>query len=101
MTDQHIIALRRALVRSESENADLRHQLMEALNDRDAAKDLLIAATEPREELVWPAGCLSVLNCRLMKECSGGCFTHSGRDIKAAAEEFTRETLARYEARRA
>lgn len=87
-SDAHIIALRRALIAAETENANLRHQLLEAEADRAAAKALLIATTEPRQELQWPCGCLSVRACRELKECSSGCAVHSGRPIRSTVEAW-------------
>lgn len=85
---QHVIALRAALIAAQTEILSLQHDLIEAQNDRDAAKALLLASTEPREELEWPFGCLTVRACRTLKECNGGCAVHSGRAIRTTVESW-------------
>lgn len=82
MSNEHVLALRAALVRSETDLANAQRELIQKAEELEKAKTLA-----PRTELRWPWGCKSVRQCIYAKECVSSCPTHSGRPLREAIHD--------------
>lgn len=84
MSHEHLLALRRALIRAETEIANARHELAEKEEELDK---LRVVFPPPRTALRWPWGCLAVRACMDARACAKGCPTHVNRDLQSCIKD--------------